>query len=140
MKRNLVLLSVVAIFSLMAGFVHAGAGVGMRIHVPFDFYLEDQLFPTGEYSFQMESGNYAIASHLILWSADGTENRMLLASAGANKEFGPNQLRFNKYGDKYFLSAITIGHHRATVKVFKLERELRSRTENAPKTISVAQK
>jgi hypothetical protein len=47
MKKNLAILSMVVVLGLMAAFSYAGAGAGMRINVPFDFYLEDQLFPTG---------------------------------------------------------------------------------------------
>lgn len=140
MKRNLVLLGTMAAISLMAITVFAGAGVGMRINVPFDFYLEDQLFSTGEYQFQMDSGNYATASHLVIWSADGKENKMLFTSPGTNSSVGLNELRFNKYGNKYFLSTVSIGEHKATVKVFKLERELQSRLDSTPSTIAIAQK
>jgi len=140
MKKNLVLLSTLAAISLMAITVFAGAGVGMRINVPFDFYLEEQLFPTGEYQFKMDSGNYATASHLIIWSAEGKENRMLFTSPGTNSSVGLNELRFNKYGDKYFLSTVSIGKYKATVKMFKLERELQSRLDSKPSTIAIAQK
>jgi len=140
MKRNLVLLSIVAAISLMACSAFAGAGSGMRINVPFDFYLEDQFFPTGEYSFEMDSGNFATASHLVIWSANGAENKMLFTSPGTNSSVGLNQLNFNKYGDKYFLSAVSIGEHKATVKVFKLERELRSQLNTKPTTVAIAQK
>jgi hypothetical protein len=139
MKKNLVLLSL-AVLGLTAAFAYAGAGVSMRIHVPFDFYLEDQLLPTGEYSFEMDSGNYATASHVVVWSIGGSENKMLFAIPGTTGDAGLNQLVFNKYGDKYFLSTISIGQHKATVKMFKLEKELRSQMEKNPSNIIIAQK
>jgi hypothetical protein len=140
MKRNQLLLTTMAGIGLMASLAFAGAGIGMRINVPFDFYLEDQLFPTGEYSFEMDSGNYATASHLVVWSANGTSNKMLFTAPGTNENVGLNELSFNKYGDKYFLSTVSIGEHKATVKLFKLEKELQSRLDSKPGTIIIAQK
>jgi hypothetical protein len=140
MKRNLVVLSVVMVLGLMASLVYAGAGAGMRIHVPFDFYLEDQLLPTGEYSVEMGSGNNSTASQLTLWSIHGSEQKLALTTPGTEINATVNQLSFNKYGNKYFLSTVSIGGHKATVKMFKLEKELRAQMEKNPAVITVAQK
>ena len=140
MKKNLVLWSMVAVFGLMASFAFAGAGIGMRINVPFNFYLEDQLFPTGEYSFEMDYGNYATGSHVVIWSTKGTDNRMLFTSPGTDRSTDLGQLSFNKYGERYFLSSIFIGGHKATLKTLRLEKELRGQMEKSPSTIAVAQK
>jgi hypothetical protein len=140
MKKNLVLLFTVAAISMMASLVFAGAGIGMRINVPFDFYLEDQLFENGEYSFQMNSDNHATASQLVLWSTNGSGNKMVFTVPGTNKNVGLSELRFNKYGDKYFLSTVSIGEHKATVKTLKLEREMRSQLDTKPATVTIAQK
>jgi hypothetical protein len=140
MKKNLVFLSTMAVISMIASLAFAGAGIGMRINVPFDFYLEDQQFQPGEYSFQMDSGNYATASHLVVWPANGLGSKMVFSVPGTNQNVGLNALSFNRYGDKYFLSTVSIGEHKATVKMFKMERELRSQLEIKPATITVAQK
>ncbi len=140
MKKNLAVLSVMAVLSLMAGFAYAGAGIEMRISVPFDFYLGNQLLPTGEYTFQMDSGNYATGSHVLVLSADGKGDKMLFTTPGTDRSTDFNQLSFNKYGDKYFLSSILIGGHKASLKEFSLEKELRSQLEKKPGTIIVAQK
>ena len=140
MKKNLVIWIMAALCVLTAGFVYGGAGIGMRIDVPFDFYLEDQLLPAGEYSFEMDSGNFATAAHLRVWSATGPAGRMMFTSPGTDRTARLNQLTFNKYGDKYFLSDVLIAGHKATVKVFKLERELRSQIDSMPSNISIAQK
>jgi hypothetical protein len=138
MKKNLVLLSIVAVI-MMASLAFAGAGIGMRINVPFNFYLEDQQFQPGEYSFQMDSGNYATASHLVVWPANGSGGKMVFSVPGTNQNVGLNELSFNKYGDKYFLSTVSIGEHRASVKMFRMEKELRSQLETKPATVIVAQ-
>jgi hypothetical protein len=140
MKKNLVILSMAVVLGLTAVFSYAGAGIGMRISVPFDFYMEDQLFPTGEYSFEMDSGIFATASQLTLWSIQGPEHKLALTTPGTERNMTVKQLSFNKYGNKYFLSTVSIGGHKATVKMFKLERELRSQMDKNPTTITVAQK
>jgi len=140
MKKNLVLLSVMVVIGLMASFGFAGAGIGMRINVPFDFYLGDQLFSNGEYNVQMDSSNDATASHVIIWATSGSGNRMLLTTPGTEKNQSVNQLGFNKYGKKCFLSTVSIGGHKATLKMQKLERELRAQMDTAPSTIAIAQK
>jgi hypothetical protein len=139
MKKNLVLLSLVVVLSLMAGFAYAGSEVAMRINVPFDFYLENQMFPAGEYRFEMGSGNSAAASHVTVWATEGKEIKMLTTLPGIDAHATLNHLRFNSYGDKYFLSSISIRGHKATLKMFKLERELRSQLENAGNKTNVAQ-
>jgi hypothetical protein len=140
MKKNLVLLSIMAVLGLMAGFSYAGAGAEMRIKVPFNFYLEDQLFPTGEYSLEMNSGNHATGSQVVLWSTEGKMKKMLFTSAGSDRNQSLKQLGFNKYGDKYFLSTVLINGHKATLKMFKLEKELRSQANQKPNIITIAQK
>jgi hypothetical protein len=115
-------------------------GAEVRVNIPFDFYLEDQLLPTGDYRFQMDCGYHATGSQLVVWGTNGNVNKMLFTVPGTRNNAGLSELSFNKYGDKYFLSTVSIGDHKATVKVFKLERELRSQLNNTPDTIRIAQK
>ena len=138
MKRNLVVLSFVLVLGLMAGFVFAGEN--MRINVPFAFYMGDQLFPAGEYRFDMNHGNYATASFVNVWAPKGADNRLLMTTAGTDKNTTANQLVFNKYGQKLFLSTVSINGYKAAFKALSLERELRSQAERAPSVITIAQK
>jgi hypothetical protein len=62
-----------------------------------------------------------------------------MTTAGTDKN-AANQVVFNKYGKKLFLSTVFINGYKATLKVFNLERELRSQAEQAPSVITVAQK
>jgi hypothetical protein len=140
MKKNLVVLSMIAVFGMMAGFAFSGAGVEMRINVPFAFYLGDQQFPAGEYRFNMEHGNFATASYVNVWAPKGADNRILMTTAGTDKNTAANQLVFNKYGQTLFLSTVSINGYKATLKALNLERELRSQAEQAPAIITVAQK
>jgi hypothetical protein len=140
MKKNLVVLSMIAVFGMTAGSAFSGAGVEMRIDVPFAFYLENQLFPAGVYHFNMEHGNFATASYVNVWAPKGADSKLLMTTAGTDKNTTANQLVFNKYEQKLFLSTVSINGYKATLKVLNLERELRSQAEQAPDIIAVAQK
>jgi hypothetical protein len=140
MKKNLVLLSLVSVLTLTACFVYAGSGVAMRINVPFDFYIENQLFPAGEYRFEMDSPNSVASSHVTVWATKGQEVKMLATIPEIDANATVNALRFNKYEDSYFLSTISISGHKATLREYKMEEELRSQLEKAQNTTIVAQK
>lgn len=64
---------------------------------------------------------------------------MLAATPGVDPDMDTNHLRFNKYGDKYFLFGISIRGHKASLKTFKLEKELRSQIEKSNGTVTIAQ-
>lgn len=140
MKRNLVLLSLAAILAVTAGLAYAGAGTAMRITVPFDFYLEDQLLPAGDYRIEMGSGFVPTASRVTIRAVDGTGIRILLTLSETGSGDDSSYLKFNRYGERYFLSSVSIGDHKAKVKMYTLEKELRSQNQESQVTTLVAQK
>ena len=139
MNKILVLLSVAAALSLMAGLAFAGMGVAMHVNVPFDFYLEDQLLPAGEYNFEMGSLGGATASSVTVRATDGTGIMMIAALPGVDSNKVMGHLLFNQYGEKHFLSGVSIRGHKATLKMLKFEKELRSQLEKTRSTTTVAQ-
>ena len=140
MKKNLAVLSLVVVFSMIWGFAFAGGGPEMRIDVPFAFYMENKLFPAGEYRFEMNTGSNATASLVSIWAIKGEGNRILATQPGTNKDQSRNQLTFNKYGQKHFLSTVSISGYTAKVKVLGLEREVRTQLNATPGVVTVAQR
>ena len=138
MKKNRVLLSAVAAFILMSSVALAGSGVVMKIHVPFDFYVGDQLMQAGVYSFEMGSGLAATAS-VVKIRPEQSAGIICLTTPDLSGS-GPDHLRFNQYGEKRFLSAVSIRGFEAKFKMFQLERELRTGIEKAGRTILLAAK
>jgi hypothetical protein len=139
MKKNIVLLSFVAVMFLFAGAAFAGMGVQLKMDVPFAFYVEDQLLPAGEYRFEMGVvGVGNTASSVVIRANDGNGIRLLLTMADTNENRSLDRLHFNQYGDKCFLSSVAIQSYKANVKLTKLERELRTQIEKAGKVILVA--
>jgi len=139
MRTNLVILSLVAAFTLTASFGFAGSGVGMSVSVPFDFYAGDQKLPAGEYSFEMGSGFLPTAAVVTVRAKDGTGIWLMATQAGTD-ETSSNRLAFHKYGNRHFLSDVSIQGFKAGVKMLKLEKEIRAQLEKEQRTILVAQK
>lgn len=140
MKRNRILSGLFAALVLAASFTHAGNGTAMRIHVPFEFYLEDQLLPAGSYHFEMGWGLVPTASVVTVRSQEGTGLRIMSTRPDTTSSSRISHLKFNRYGDRYFLSVVCIGEHRANVRMFPLEKELRAQNRPSQTTTLIAQK
>jgi hypothetical protein len=138
MRNKMVVLSLVAALALTASAGFAGANVGMRINIPFDFYAGDQSLPAGEYTFAMESGLVATGSKVTVHSQKGTGLCFLITRPGTDE--GASRLLFNRYGNKHFLTSVSIQGFMAGVKTTKLERELRTEIQNQKNVVIVAQK
>lgn len=139
MKKCSVFLSLIVAVVLCAGFAFASEGTSMHVSVPFDFYLEDQLLPAGDYHFEMGSNSSVTASSVAVRSIDGDAIRLLVTVPGIDENDGTNCLRFNEYGNKHFLSSVSINGHKAKLKMFKFEKELKSQIEHENRTTAVAQ-
>jgi hypothetical protein len=138
MRKNIVVLSLVAVLTLMACTGFAGANVGMRIHVPFDFYAGEEQLPAGEYTFAMEPGLVATGSQVTVHSKDGKGLCFLLAQPGTDET--ASRLMFNKYGNAHVLNSVSINGFKAALKITKIERELRAQIQNQKNVVIVAQK
>jgi hypothetical protein len=140
MKKNIVILGFITVLTFVAGIASASNGIQLNAAVPFAFYVENQLLPAGEYKFEMGAiGIGASASSVIVRAKDGTGIRILITMADTDENAFSNHLRFNRYGDKYFLSSVAIRSYKANLKSTKLEQELRSQIEKAESTTLVAQ-
>ncbi len=140
MRNNLVVLSLVAAFTLMTSFAFAGAVATMHVSVPFDFYAGEQQLPAGEYIFEMGSSYLPTGGSVTVRTSGGAGIVMMLTRAGTEKNLDSNHLLFNKYGDKHFLSSVSIRGCKAGVKAQKLERELRAQIEKDRSVVRIAQK
>jgi hypothetical protein len=138
MKNNMVILSLVLVLALMASVGVAGASELMRIHVPFDFYAGNQQVPAGDYTFSMESSLSATGSRVKINSKDGEGICLLLTQPGQDES--TSRLLFNKYGNKYFLTSVSIRGFKAALKATKLEQELRVQLQTPQNVVLVAQR
>jgi hypothetical protein len=139
MKRNFIL-SLVAMLAVTVGLAYAGTLKSMIINVPFEFYVQDQLMPAGEYKFEMGSGTLSTASVVVVRTSEGEGIRFLLTRSETNKSSQWSHLRFNQYDEKHFLSSVLIGAYKANVGMSNLEKELRIASKTAQTETLVAQK
>ena len=139
MKKNLVVLSLAAVLAVMVSFAAAGDRIAMRVHIPFDFYMENQMMQAGDYRFEMGSGFDAIASRVTVQDKEGRGIRMILTHAGSQTDASLSALRFNRYGNGYFLSNVSICGYNANLTMLKLEKELRAEFKTAQAVLLLAQ-
>jgi hypothetical protein len=115
----------VAIFSL---FLASSAQAQLlRANVPFEFRVNDKVFPAGNYSLRVEPMSY----RMTLCLPGGREEAFLVTIPRAWKsEVENGMLVFHKYGKTYFLSRFKApgtseGHELITSKA---EREMMARS------------
>jgi hypothetical protein len=137
MRKNLVVLSLVAALTLMASIGFAGLRTAMRITVPFDFYAEGKQLPAGDYTFEMASGIMPTGNLVTIRTPEGKGICMLVTRPGTDAIDG--KLQFNKYGDMYFLSSVSIQGFKAGIQMHKLETELRAQLQKKNNVITIAQ-
>jgi len=127
MKKSIAFLGCVAAMALVAGFGFAGSAIVMRVHVPFEFYVEDQLLPAGEYRFEMGAfGLGPTASSVVIRKEDGTGVRFVTTRGDSGAGAHTSYLEFRRYGEQNFLSSVAVAGFTASVRSAKLERELRA--------------
>jgi hypothetical protein len=98
-------LVILATLSLAATSLVAQSKPVIRVNVPFNFMAGAKTLPAGEYQIQTERPNV-----VLIQSRDSKSSTNLVAHSAQNTEInGVAVLRFNRYGDRYFLSQIWTG-------------------------------
>ena len=96
---------ILATLSLAATSLVAQSKPLIKVNVPFNFVAGAKTLPAGEYQVHTERPNV-----VLIQSMDSKSNMNLTAhSAEDRKMDGVAALRFNRYGDRYFLSEIWTG-------------------------------
>jgi hypothetical protein len=96
---------ILATLSLAATSLVAQSKPLIKVNVPFNFVAGAKTLPAGEYQVHTERSNV-----VLIQSMDSKSNMNLIAhSAEDRKMDGVAALRFNRYGDRYFLSEIWHG-------------------------------
>lgn len=126
MKKTLLLMSIVAVLTIMTVFASAGSGVVMRGEIPFDFYVDNQLLPSGEYDFAMGVIGGATASNVAVRTKDGTLVAFLTTKSDSEAHAKAGQVSFNHYNGKYFLSSVECPGYKANLRKTEHEKEMAS--------------
>ena len=109
----------------------------LRANIPFAFYADKVLLPAGQYVFEMRPIGHgsATASAVTVRSQDGSWATFLLTMPGTDPN-NDEQLHFNRYGNKYFLSKVEAVGLQANVRKNKIEREIRAQIKSQDTTIA----
>ena len=96
---------ILATLSLAATSLMAQSKPLIKVNVPFDFVAGAKTLPAGEYQVHAEQSNV-----VLIQSMDSKSNMNLIAHSAQDRQMdGVAALRFNRYGDRYFLSEIWTG-------------------------------
>ena len=141
MKKTMTIVVTMGFILIMALSAFAGTVERLRVNIPFDFYIDKEVLPAGEYIVEMRptSSGSSTASTVFVVNQDRTVTAMILTNPGSDNELN-SRLVFNKYGAKYFLSKVESMGLQANVRVSKFEKELRAQNIEAGKKVLVAQK
>jgi hypothetical protein len=141
MKRQALMILTTLSFLVMltATSVHGQSSIGLVANIPFEFVIGNRAFPAGEYSFI-----YKYTNVIQIQSQERGESMFFLTRAAKGTETR-NELGFNRYGDKYFLSRLRTDGDDAgrAVRMSSSERELvqarsgMARSSPEPKMVSV---
>ena len=141
MKRQafMILTTLSFLVMLTATSAYAQSSTGLVANIPFEFVIGNRAFPAGEYSF-----SYKYMNVIQIQSEDRGESMFVLTGPVKGKKTR-NELGFNRYGDKYFLSRLwTEGDDAGrAVRMSSSERELiqarsgMARSSPAPQMVSV---
>ena len=107
----------------------------IQFTAPFDFTVGTKTFASGEY--RLEVGALA-PQVLAIRSRDGRSSQMVIAQASQAKGKQSNAVvRFNRYGDRYFLSRLSDTNHGWELPKSRVEKELiAKRASPAPVTVA----
>ena len=98
----------------------------LRITIPFAFQVDNRAFPSGDYEVRW------VGSRLLIETPNGKLTGLFVETLAQHREASTrNYMRFNKYGERYFLTEVSVAGQDSTheLQKSKLEQELARRHE-----------
>jgi len=121
---SLIVLSGMAVAQSIRGHVTA--------QVPFDFMVGNKTIPAGECVVQSSSPDGRV---LLVRNLEAKASLLAMSSqTESNKESADTVLIFERYGDRYFLSAIRVEGSNRTYHLPQSKAEAELRAQNVPAT------
>jgi hypothetical protein len=121
-------IALVAVAALLTAVSAAAQDHAMKANVPFNFTVNGNSLPAGEYTIGSTSANV-----FSLRNPQQKVNIWAIGMAATNERGQSGSLLFHKYGDRYFLSEISYPHSSARVHLptSKTEKKAREHTLEA---------
>ena len=132
MKKSIILMMLMGVLLIPALGASPSSAVRLRANVPFAFYVDNTLLPSGEYWFEMRALTLSAASSSAVFvrNQEGTVAAWVRSMPGAGTgRLNPDQVHFNRYGSKYFLSRVESSEFQANLIASPAEREYRVATK-----------
>jgi hypothetical protein len=120
MKKTFMLLSFVVVLVATTALATAGSAVVVRGEIPFDFYVGEQMLPSGEYQFEMGGVRGSTTSSITVREKDGTVVAFVTTRQGDSRNMDSTQLKFENYKGKYFLSSVECSGYKAVLRKVRL--------------------
>jgi hypothetical protein len=124
LKKSVQLLAVSALVlcALTAGASAQSALMTKKVSVDFDFYAGKKLMPAGNYEFKLIPNN----SHRLVQVRNTKTGAFSTIASVPNQNTNsakPGEIKFNKYGDRYYLSRIRLGDSYVVHDIIKSKAE-----------------
>ena len=135
MKKHL--FGLIALGLLMVTGVAYAQDVNVKVNIPFDFVVNQQTMPQGEYT--VKSIGTPSSGFLSIRNADSSEQVMLLSHRCETTK-APEQpkLIFHRYGDRYFLAQVWTSGDLSGQELAKSRRESELAKGSPANDVSVA--
>jgi hypothetical protein len=112
-----------------------GSSDKITTNVPFEFVAGNKVIPAGSCTVQLAGLN---STALMIRNRDANVNLFALPQMGEiAKASGATALVFNKYGDRYFLSAVRVEGERVIYRMPRNKAEAELQASNVPATEEV---
>ena len=131
--KPLLLTAVVALI-VMGSAIHAQAQTVVKCKIPFEFALGGEVFPSGVYTLTTSSSDRFL---LVLRNWAANQARFISVQREDEALGSDTLVKFNRYGDHYFLSNVVIAGDGISLKLrrSRAEREMAVRTVGTGVTV-----
>src|SRR5215469_712011 len=122
MKRTLSLSAIALAFFLIAPTMYGQAShLRLRFQVPFSFSINNQTFTPGDYEFTQQS---LFMLKLANLKSNDSAFESVLPAQSHQESNGQVKLVFHRYGNQYFLAAVSSGSWESTLQTSTDEKQL----------------
>jgi hypothetical protein len=124
------------VVTLMAGYPAAAQAQtsGLRVNIPFEFHVGDQVLPAGSYMVMLRSGTALTISDGKGQAAVRLTNAV---SRAGSRKTGDSLLVFMVYGDRYFLNEVRWDGYQDARSLVKSKTEIEFAKLNSTSTKAV---
>jgi hypothetical protein len=132
MKRSMLLATLSLAVLALAVTAFSNSVTRLSADIPFNFYVGAERLSAGQYIFAIGPlvAHNASTTSVTVLRQDGTAVARVATMPGWDSSLGNDHLRFNRYGDKYFLASVEGAGYQANLMLTRTEKEARAENVN----------